>query len=741
MTGLKRNGKTTFLVRSLFILLIVFFSVNVITNDVNSVDEIDALIIIDSDDDFLSLGFPGNGTNEDPYIIKDLEINETKRYGIYITSTTVSFRVSKCSISNAFYGIYLINIAPNTTIIKNNYFKNLTYNLRIENADYCRIEDNIFHEQGSSYITVEDSPFTIFSNNSITSNYYFRISFRFSHHCIIENNKIASSSLNLDFYYGTFSKIHENSLNTSHSIELTIGFSSRMNFSSNLMAKGTNLDIYGSQFIEFNNNTIEGRGIPVSDIGFTDFATFIFKNNTLNGKPILILEDYNDYIIAENYSQIILILCSNVTISNKIFYKTYNGIYARSCTNLTIANCSFKNNDFGIEIIYSPFSIIKNITAVNCDYGIYVQSSLDPIIKNVTAINNGQGINVRDSNTPIVQYNFCSGCGTGINIYDCIDILISNNTCSDNYEGISVLSYLGYNSTIKENICMYNYKGIEVAYADKDTIISNNFCFGNKDGINLRSCVNTSVKNNVLSCNEQYGISIIHSQGCLIHHNSFLNNGNGLISQAYDMKHIEKGQNYWYEDESREGNFWSNWIGYGYYKIAGKSRYTDFYPMVPESEIDNDFDMLPDRWEDIVGLNSTYDDSFEDADEDGLLNYEEYKYRTNPLSNDTDSDRLSDFQEIFITFTDATMDDSDGDTLIDSDEIEIYLTDPNDKDSDDDGYTDNYELAYGTDPNNPYHYPGCPEPTTTNFSNLIFISILLVGISFYSHLHLKNRNN
>ncbi len=75
--------------------------------------------------------------------------------------------------------------------------------------------------------------------------------------------------------------------------------------------------------------------------------------------------------------------------------------------------------------------------------------------------------------------------------------------------------------------------------------------------------------------------------------------------------------------------------------------------------------------------------------EDGILS-------TNPASNDTDSDGLSDSEEFYFGMdgyiTDPTNPDTDGDGLNDSDEIFLYNTNPASNDTDNDNFTDDIDL-------------------------------------------------
>ncbi len=78
--------------------------------------------------------------------------------------------------------------------------------------------------------------------------------------------------------------------------------------------------------------------------------------------------------------------------------------------------------------------------------------------------------------------------------------------------------------------------------------------------------------------------------------------------------------------------------------------------------------------------NSVVDDLADanaDSDKDQLSNIEEITQGTNPLIVDTDGDMLSDYDEINIFFTDPLLQDTDGDTVVDCDEATLGLSPTN----------------------------------------------------------------
>lgn len=92
-----------------------------------------------------------------------------------------------------------------------------------------------------------------------------------------------------------------------------------------------------------------------------------------------------------------------------------------------------------------------------------------------------------------------------------------------------------------------------------------------------------------------------------------------------------------------------------------------------------------------------------DLDGDNLLVYEEAIYGTNPFSNDSDNDGLTDDYEISISLTDPNVADSDSDTYLDGIEVSegsdplSFDSLPDNLDFDGDGLTNAEEIAEGTD--------------------------------------------
>lgn len=82
-----------------------------------------------------------------------------------------------------------------------------------------------------------------------------------------------------------------------------------------------------------------------------------------------------------------------------------------------------------------------------------------------------------------------------------------------------------------------------------------------------------------------------------------------------------------------------------------------------------------------------------DTNRDGVNDHVVWQNRLDPRSADTDSDGLSDFEEIYLYTTDASAQDSDGDGYSDRREVEEFRTSPLDPDTTGDGFDDARAIA------------------------------------------------
>jgi len=152
-------------------------------------------ILIDSNADFVSLGFPGNGTQVSPYIIQNMNITSTGMFnaGIKISLVTAYFMIRDCFITSEYIGIQLKDQIPiGRAKILNNICISSNGDgggIVLSNANGSNITGNRCTNFISG-IHLNDADSNIIDNNTILSNNYQGINLRLSNSNIVTNNVI-----------------------------------------------------------------------------------------------------------------------------------------------------------------------------------------------------------------------------------------------------------------------------------------------------------------------------------------------------------------------------------------------------------------------------------------------------------------------------------------------------------------------------------------------------------------------
>jgi parallel beta-helix repeat protein len=246
-------------------------------------------------------------------------------------------------------------------------------------------------------------------------------------------------------------------------------------------------------------------------------------------------------------------------VENNIFDGNANDLYISDSNEVTINNNLFQNYTVnGLFIrLSAEVSIIDNICNNGSgEGGMFIASNPGQICLRNNTCNNNLGYGIFILGTP----NSC----------------IFNNTCNFNELAGIWLFYDSINCSLINNTCNSNYYGIQLNSASENQI-QNNFCCENLYGIYLKEhSYNNLIKNNVFQNNTGFGVYITASTNefNIIHHNMFLFNNLGGISQGYDSGY----GNLWYDPVKHQGNYWSDYSGSGYYYIDGEAQAVDIYP-------------------------------------------------------------------------------------------------------------------------------------------------------------------
>jgi parallel beta-helix repeat protein len=350
--------------------------------------------------------FEDNYVNGKPLYYGNEEDSKTidGDYGAIILKSSSNITISNMAFSHCDYGITLIG-SRNCTI-ENVTFKNSTYG--VYDSSY---RTNISH---SSF---EDSGYGIFEVGS---------QYRVIHNRFIHNEYGA----NLEYPVRGGSII-------------------RNVFEENRFG---GLAIEQAEDIHIENNSFVRNGIEIKGHREEYYLTHHLHNNSMNGKPFLLLHDEIDREISTNeYGQIIFYNCTNVTIRN-------------------------------INISYSG--------------GLILAKSQNCVIKDsILSWNSGNGI----SFVGAIEWK-----GKGIRIENCT---VSNNSRNGIYIPSSYDGEYIINCTIRGN----SQNGIEIVSSDNNEIERCDISKNMKSGLLIRSgSQNTIVKDCSIENNIEYGIDARH---------------------------------------------------------------------------------------------------------------------------------------------------------------------------------------------------------------------------------------
>ncbi|MFW9853225.1 MAG: right-handed parallel beta-helix repeat-containing protein [Candidatus Thorarchaeota archaeon] len=490
-------------------------------------------IIIDSDDDFVTYGFPGTGLENDPYVIENFNITPSSIYGVSISSTTKYFIIRNCYINvldnHPYYGIYGIgisisNIASNTVKIINNTVDHCGYSgIHLDSTSDVLIENNTIININVRGLDVWDSDNTMIINNTISNNGYF-ISYN-NHHCGF-------------LLYDSNAQITNNTFSNNKNCGLWL-------FSSSVT-------------LLFNSFTNDGLEISMHNI--EKFESCIVNDNTINGKMLgwYVSQD-NLLLVNSIFGQLFLINCKNSLINNQILGNASIGLYCHSCQNITISDSRISNSIGEGLLIGDSYNIkvSNNTISNNGEEGINLDFSDEVVITNNTIIahDNDNGLYSRQSYGVMITENLFNNNKYGLCLEYSSNATIANNTINDNYGyGIwvenSPFVNITYN-TIKNN----GYDGIDLRYSDYFTIQQNTLNNNSLYGIEFRYSSNGIFTHNILIENEYYGVFLFSSDNNILVLNSLTENNLEGSSQAYDSSQDNLFlNNYWFDHTEPDDN-------------------------------------------------------------------------------------------------------------------------------------------------------------------------------------------
>ncbi len=593
-------------------------------------------------------GWPGDGSDSNPYIIENYHIDVgTADDGIYLGNTssyvvannTEIYNVSGSTGSGNGAAIALYNV-KNVEITNNSIHESKYYGIYVSQSSNVEIWQNKIENNtlvSSNYGIYADVVSSLYiENNTFYSSDQHSIAIRVhsSSYPYIAGNIVHDFRYGaVDLAYTTFATVWDNEM-----------------YNSSIRIEGYSLDHYNHSIPL--NNTVNGKAVYY--INDTDFGNSVFNPPTDVGELILhnvsnlrienmnlsytstsFLVSFSHRISFDNinafhtgFHSIFLGMSDNITISNSTVYMSgSSGIYAYMVNDFHLVNTkSLYSHSNGIYAYYTYQISLFNVSILGNYYGFYVYNDYH-VKAQYISVENSKFENNTNSiarfnyalNVFINNSKFANNGGSGVELYGFNDNSeITNNTIINN-GGYGIYSSHANNVDIENNtiITAGNY-GIYAQYQGnahmENNLIDDTYGLA-LNGVNYSFILNNSIKNsryngiyiagnsaktgenliwgNIVENSYSYGVYLTSTQGNLLFNNSFIHN-NGS-TDSYDPKHVQAyddTNNSW--NSTKYGNYWADWStpdndGDGIvdnpYIIDGGAGAQDYYPLAKSPNI------------------------------------------------------------------------------------------------------------------------------------------------------------
>jgi parallel beta-helix repeat protein len=293
---------------------------------------------------------------------------------------------------------------------------------------------------------------------------------------------------------------------------------------------------------ESSNNTITGNTFLNDGFRVSYSYQNTVKDNTVNGKPLVYLEDVSDYKV-EDAGQVILVNCNNITVENLDLSDTSEGIELWETEDSKVVNNTVcNNNGDGISLYESSNNnTITGNDVCNNRNGICLDNSSNNTITGNNVCSNDDGIHLFlscNNNNIITGNNVSNNNYNGICLFDSSNNTITGNDVSNNKD--CGIAFGGSNNTITGNTFVND--GLRVSYSYQNTVKDNtvngkplvyledvsDYKVKDAGQVIIVNCNNITIENLDLS-NTDVGIELWKTENSKISNNTVCNNNWGGI--------------------------------------------------------------------------------------------------------------------------------------------------------------------------------------------------------------------
>ncbi len=292
---------------------------------------------------------------------------------------------------------------------------------------------------------------------------------------------------------------------------------------------------------------IIGRGYPVIDGGGRGTIIFINRTNNIVIKGLKLINSGTSYGTED--CGIKIKNSSDVFIIGNILDRVFFGILPKDSTNVWIVN--------------NTISSIPEFSVTERQHGIYAWYTRRLYVVGNKFFLVKDGTYSDHVDMAYIAGNYISDGRYGIHLMYCNNVTINGNYITNTIAGMALM--YSYNVTSVNNEIILNRggwigEGIFLVETD-DVLIENNTIVGNIIGINIRYTPYrpgyfSIVRRNIIAFN-YVGITIDAESATELYLNSFIENIRDVSLIGFGM-----GDNKWFNEELKVGNFWSSHIGY-----------------------------------------------------------------------------------------------------------------------------------------------------------------------------------
>ncbi|MBD3408391.1 MAG: hypothetical protein GF411_19870 [Candidatus Lokiarchaeota archaeon] len=439
-------------------------------------------ININGNSELDALGLQGNGTQEDPYILENIEIATDEGDCIRIENIDRFLVIRNCSLSTtgSAYATCIVLIDLKNVNISNCYLADGYHGIYSDGISHCSFLDN-------QIVAIESNGFDIYR----------------SHHLHFENNNLVNSTQAVSIvlfscqeslvYNNSFNEIHvkeSSNVSTLHNNVFTLYHDVGIP----IMSDG--IFYWGSESSLICNNSIDsikGLGIHV----YNGSSHIIIKNNSITecDEGIVVSTECENIIVENNYifdivdnDGIRVGQSKNVQLLSNTIYSGINGIEIIQTEDVKIWNNTISTSYCdAIRVDASTgIDVVSNAIHDISDFGIHVESRPNQftfqdtkgghirIVGNIIRTIGISGIDLAGENNSYIEYNSIDDCGqSGIRMYSCTFGILKGNHISNCTEyGL----YMGYSSHISifENAFISANDRLVKVYRSDDALWSNN---------------------------------------------------------------------------------------------------------------------------------------------------------------------------------------------------------------------------------------------------------------------------